>query len=100
MKINCSMIVIFYTHDKVNLYKFCYMKNLRFLILFGRFNFEACNVCKVLMRGSHNLSSDVKMTKNIRRPNCRIIANNVFITFQNNQVNYANLSNHDSLSMI
>jgi hypothetical protein len=39
-------------------------------ILFGRFNLEACNVCKTLMKGSHNLSENVKMTKNMGRPSC------------------------------
>ncbi len=40
------------------------------LFLFGRFNFEACNVCNTLMRGSHNLLVDVKMMKNIGGPSC------------------------------
>jgi hypothetical protein len=71
-----------------------------FLILFQRFNLEACNVCKVLMKGSHNLSVDVKITKNIRRPSCRIIANNFFTTFQNNKVSYINLPNHNNINMI
>ncbi len=35
-----------------------------------RFNFEACNVCKTLMRGSHNLLVDVKVMKNIEGPSC------------------------------
>ncbi len=41
----------------------------RFPILFGRFYFEACNVCKVLMRGFHNLLGDGKVTKNVGQPN-------------------------------
>ncbi len=40
------------------------------LFLFERFNFEACNVCKTLMRGSHNLLVDVKMMKNVGGPSC------------------------------
>jgi hypothetical protein len=48
------------------------------LFYFGRFNFEACDVCKVLMRGSYNLSLDVKVTKNVGRPSCQIITNKFF----------------------
>jgi hypothetical protein len=43
--------------------------------LFDKFNLEACNVCKALMKGSHNLSTNVKMTKNVGRPSCLIITN-------------------------
>jgi hypothetical protein len=34
------------------------------------FNLEACNVCKALMRGSHNLLAYVKVTKNVEGPSC------------------------------
>jgi hypothetical protein len=37
------------------------MNILHFLILFWRFNFGACNVCKVLMRRPHNILIDIKM---------------------------------------
>ncbi len=47
-------------------------------ILFEKFNFEACNVSKILMRKSHILSANVKVTKNVGRPSCLIIANNFF----------------------
>jgi hypothetical protein len=52
------------------------------------------------MKGSHNLSTDVKVIKNVKRSNSQIIANNFFATFQNNQMNYVNLQNHDNLNMI
>jgi len=35
----------------------------KFFILFGRFNLQVCNVCKVVMKGSHNLLVHVKVTK-------------------------------------
>ncbi len=47
-------------------------------ILFEKFNFETCNVSKILMKGSHNLSTNVKVTKIVGRPSCLIIANNFF----------------------
>ncbi len=52
------------------------------------------------MRESHNLSVDVKVTKNVGRPSCQIITNKKFGNISNNQVNYAKFSNHDNLSMI
>jgi hypothetical protein len=52
------------------------------------------------MRGSYNLLVDVKMIENVGGPSCWIIAKNFFRNFQNNQVNYTNLPNHDNLSRI
>jgi hypothetical protein len=46
------------------------MNKLESFILFGKFNLEACNVCQILIKGSHNLLVDVKVTKNVGRPNC------------------------------
>jgi hypothetical protein len=62
----CFMIVIFCTCDKVNLYQFYYMKKYMSSILFEIFNFEACNVCKALIRGSYNLSVDVKVGESMK----------------------------------
>jgi len=76
------------------------MNILEGFILFGRFNLKTCNVCKALIRRSHNLLVYVKVIKNVRRSDCQVIAINFLITFQNNQMNYANLPNHDNLSMI
>ncbi len=74
--------------------------NWRSSILFGIFNLETCNVCKNLMKGSQKISTNVKVIKNVKRLNCQIVVITFFITFQNNRVNYANLPNHDNLSMI
>jgi hypothetical protein len=52
------------------------------------------------MKGSHNLSTDVKVTKNVEGTSCLIIANNFFVTFQNNQMNYISFANHDNRGMI
>ncbi len=54
----------------VTSYQLCYMRDCKFFILLGRFNLEACNVYKALMKGSHNLSVDIKVTKNVGGPNC------------------------------
>jgi hypothetical protein len=37
--------------------------NCRSYVLIWRFNFEACYVCKVLLKGPHNISIDVNTTK-------------------------------------
>ncbi len=47
-------------------------------ILFGRFNLKTYNASKTVMKRSHNLLTNVKVTKNVRRPNCRIIINIFF----------------------
>jgi hypothetical protein len=95
-----SMIAIFCTCEKVNLYYSTIWTNWRSFILFGRFNLEACNVCKILMRGSHNLSIDVKVTKDVEDQVVGSLQIIFFTTFQNNQMNYTNFPNHDNLSMI
>jgi hypothetical protein len=65
------MTIISYTCDRVNSYQFCCINKLYVLKKkIRRFNFEACNVCKTLMRGSHNLLVDVKVMKNIEGPSC------------------------------
>jgi len=45
-------------------------------------------VCKALMKGSHNLSTNVNVTNNVGGPSCWIIVNFFFsVNFQNNKVN-------------
>jgi len=100
VEIICFMIVIFCTCDRVGSYEFLYMNRLESSILFKRFNFEACNVCKTLMRESHSLSVDVKIITNVGGLSCQSLQIFFFITFQNNQMNYANPPNHKNLSMI
>ncbi len=63
----------------VTSYQLCYMRDCKFFILLGRFNLEACNVYKALMKGSHNLSVDIKVTKNVGGPNYLIITNIYFL---------------------
>jgi hypothetical protein len=41
-------------------------------------------VCKILMKGSRNLSTNVNVTKNLGRPSCWIIVKKNFVNFQNN----------------
>jgi hypothetical protein len=48
------------------------------------------------MKGSHNLSIDAKVTKNVGGANCQIITNNFFATSQNDEVNNTNFANHDN----
>jgi hypothetical protein len=52
------------------------------------------------MRGFHNLSIDVKVTKDVEDQVVGSLQKKNFATFQNNQMNYANFPNHDNLSMI
>jgi hypothetical protein len=94
------MIVISCTCDKVNLNQSIMWIDWRSFILFGKFNLITCNVCKNLIKGSHNLSINVKVAKNVRGPSCQILQINSFLTFQNNHVNHARFSNHDNLGMI
>jgi hypothetical protein len=78
MERRCLMIVISYTCDRVTLYQFHYMSS----ILFRKFNLKTCNnVCKVLMKGSHNLSIDVNVTNIVEGPSCFIIINKLFCNF-------------------
>jgi hypothetical protein len=99
-KNNNSMIVVFCTCEKVNSYYSTIWTNWRSFILFGKFYLEACNVCKILMRRSHNFSIDVKVTKDVEDQVVGSLQIIFFTTFQNNQMNYANFPNHDDLSMI
>jgi phosphoribosylpyrophosphate synthetase len=59
-----------------------------------------CKLYKVFMKGFHNLSTYVKFTKNVRGPSDFIIANKLFVSFQDNLMKYASLSNCGTLSMI
>jgi len=77
----CFMIIISYTHDRVTSNQFYYMKDCKSFILFGRFNLEACNVYKALMKGSHNLLVNIKVKKNVGGPSCLISRNNFFRNF-------------------
>ncbi len=68
----CFIIVIYLVHvTRLICIKSIVWTSWRSFILFGRFNLEASNVCKVLMRKSHNLSIDVKVTINIGGPSWR-----------------------------
>ncbi len=49
--------------------------------MFGKFSFLTCKVYRAFMRGSHNLSIDLKVTKNVGRPICLMIINNFFRRF-------------------
>jgi len=95
------MFIISCTCDRVTLYQFwAIWRDSKSFILSGRFNLEACNVCKYLMNGCHNLLVCVKVIKNVKRPSCLIIKNKFFPNLSNNQVNYISLVNHDNLNVI
>jgi hypothetical protein len=44
-------------------------------ILVGKFNLVARNVCKTFMKEFHNHLVNVKVTNNVEKPSCQIIAN-------------------------
>ncbi len=50
----------------------------RSFIFLRKFHFVACNAWIFLMRGFRNLLAYVKVTKNVERPSCQIIANDFF----------------------
>jgi len=66
-----------------------------FFFKFKKFNFEACNVCKILMRWSHNLLVDVKMMKNVGKPSCWIITIFFFYNLSKQSHELCKPSDHD-----
>ncbi len=54
------------------------MKKLKYYILFERFSFLTSKVYGAIMKNSHNLFVNVKITKNVENPICFIIANKLF----------------------
>jgi hypothetical protein len=66
-KVRCSIIVVSYTCDEVDLYQFHYMKKLE--VYLGDLILKHV-MCKILMRGPHNLSTYAKVIKNNRGPSC------------------------------
>ncbi len=95
------MIVIYFIHVKRSIHiNSIIWRNWRSSILFGRFNLEACNMCKTFMKKSHSFLINVKWLKTLEIWVVESLQIIFFITFQNNHVNYENLPNHDNLSMI
>jgi hypothetical protein len=77
----CFMIVISYTYDRVASYQSTIWKNCKSFILFGRFNLEECEVCKALIKGSHNLLVYIKVTKSVKGPSRLIITKKLLHKF-------------------